>query len=158
MQVGESEAGKFFGIALSLFPSPMQATLKEAAAAVLNVDLRVRRMVHRPSRLCRPSHHDFVDHSRAPTIETSRCQLSAIRKVSVFPRVSEVPTENRTGGVRAPSPAPVRLRCAESRPDRVETRSRDERRRQRFSSECFTCRLRLAEPSFHQLQLSRHFQ
>ncbi|MGY3574560.1 hypothetical protein ACVMB1_001764 [Bradyrhizobium sp. USDA 4504] len=67
VQVGYPEAGEIFGIALSLFPSPVQIALEQAAAAVVNVNVRVRRPVHDPGRLCRPSHRDFVDHPHAPS-------------------------------------------------------------------------------------------
>src|SRR3569832_2183732 len=62
VQVGYPEAGEFFGNALSLFPSPVQMALEQAAAAILNADVRVCRPVHGPGRLRRPSHSDFVDH------------------------------------------------------------------------------------------------
>ncbi len=104
MQVGESEACEFFGIACSGVPSPLQVPLKEAAAAVPSIDVRASRPVHRPDRLCRPSHRHVVDHPRAPAF--NRCQLSAMGKVSDFAQRPEG-TES-TVEVRTPSAARAR--------------------------------------------------
>lgn len=64
-QVRYAEAGEFFGIAFSRFTPPVQIALQQAAAAVLCIDVGMRRPLHRPGCLCRPSHRHFVNHSRS---------------------------------------------------------------------------------------------
>ncbi|RXT48840.1 hypothetical protein B5V03_13180 [Bradyrhizobium betae] len=70
VQIGQSEACEFFGIAFSLFPSPLQVTLEQAATAVGLINARTRRPEDRPCCVCGPSHRNLVHHSLAPATRT----------------------------------------------------------------------------------------
>jgi hypothetical protein len=63
VQVGKSEDCEFFGIAFSLFPSPLQVTLKQAAAVVGRINAKTRRPEDRPRHVRGPSDRNLVHHS-----------------------------------------------------------------------------------------------
>ncbi|UWU91478.1 hypothetical protein N2604_34425 [Bradyrhizobium sp. CB1015] len=86
MQVGDPEAGEFFGIALSLFPSSLQVTFEKAAPAVLRANVQVPRPVNCPGGLRGSLRDDIVDHLHAPGDRSNRWQLKTISKVSGFSR------------------------------------------------------------------------
>ena len=62
MEVGDPEVGELFGIALALFPSPVQVAFEEAAPVVVSIDVRVARPEHGPCCLRGALHVVFVYH------------------------------------------------------------------------------------------------
>ncbi len=72
-------------IALSLFPSPMQVALHQAASAIMSVDVGVPCPIHRPGGLRGIFQDDFVDHLHAPGDRPDRWQLVRSAKFPVFP-------------------------------------------------------------------------
>jgi len=84
-QVGNPEAGEFFGITLSLFPSPLQVPFEKAAPAVLGADVRMARPVNCPGGIGGILQDDFVDHLYAPSARPIAGNSIRTAKFPVFP-------------------------------------------------------------------------
>jgi len=63
LHVGYPQASEFFRIGLPHSRPAVEMTLQQAAPAVVRIDFRVPRPVHRPGGLCGVLQDDFIDHA-----------------------------------------------------------------------------------------------
>jgi hypothetical protein len=88
IEVSQAESHKFFGIAYTRFPSPLQMTLQQATTGIRGIDVAMLRQVERPDRKYRRAQWGVVNHVRFRREETSSDANSSLKTRFLFFRTN----------------------------------------------------------------------